>query len=583
MPSSTDNLRSPSGFSSSSVTAVEEELNCCLRGLDRSRALIVTSGARWTGRQPSFAGATVLQIDCRHFHDPENDRSLRGCVGRHPNIMQGVARHEAMQELIDQVKNFLRTNPKWRLVIHLYCTSGRHRSVGAATLIFHFLDVTEWRKPLLIHYHSPQWREMSCGGQCNLCGTADVRELRRLIDRFLPDVRIVSEPVRPPALAGPTTSSARTPRPMLTLARTHSTVPVPVRAPAPPPSMTTSSGTPLTPTHLPAYPPPDRETAGREAAAGRDLAVQVLANQVQELSGLVRQELEGERGRGRHRVRSSSSSRRGRSSGQGVRERRSRSRRRIPSPRTPPSVPPPRTPPRSPRREPYDESRRQQLERELFSILHENDGSPYCWNIDEDILSSIADSVRLWSNRGRTIWVCDHDLPQEVQQAMGIRIDVRIRSHVRNSMITGGKWMRQKHWIKSSFYRPRDSSGAAWDRLQRERPVGEDVGLPVSWSDLITFSHRDIGPRAYMGHLVMLSGDQGFEGQNYVPKTEAQKWSRNSLKMEAQKRNRKNPPSRFMICTDGDMFKGTPKSRPRKLKPPITAPVHPMKALLQSL
>lgn len=80
--------------------------------------------------------------------------------------MQGVARHEAMQELIDQVKNFLRTNPKWRLVIHLYCTSGRHRSVGAATLIFHFLDVTEWRKPLLIHYHSPQWREMSCGGQC---------------------------------------------------------------------------------------------------------------------------------------------------------------------------------------------------------------------------------------------------------------------------------------------------------------------------------------------------------------------------------------------------------------------------------
>jgi hypothetical protein len=166
---------------------------------------------------------------------------------------------------------------------------------------------------------------------------------------------------------------------------------------------------------------------------------------------------------------------------------------------------------------------------------------------------------------------------------MGIRIDVRIRSHVRNSMITGGKWMRQKHWIKSSFYRPRDSSGAAWDRLQRERPVGEDVGLPVSWSDLITFSHRDIGPRAYMGHLVMLSGDQGFEGQNYVPKTEAQKWSRNSLKMEAQKRNRKNPPSRFMICTDDDMFKGTPKSRPRKLKPPITAPVHPMKALLQSL
>jgi hypothetical protein len=124
-----------------------------------------------------------------------------------------------------------------------------------------------------------------------------------------------------------------------------------------------------------------------------------------------------------------------------VRERRSRSRRRVPSPRTPPSIPPPRTPPTPPRppvRQPYDESQRHQLERELFNILHESDGSPYCWNIDEDILSWIADSMKLWSNRDRTIWICDPDLPQDVQQSMGIRVDVRIRSHIRNTMITGG-------------------------------------------------------------------------------------------------------------------------------------------------
>jgi hypothetical protein len=230
-------------------------------------------------------------------------------------------------------------------------------------------------------------------------------------------------------------------------------------------------------------------------------------------------------------------------------------------------------------RQPYDESQRHQLERELFNILHETDGSPYCWNLDEDILSWIADSMKLWSNRDRTIWICDPDLPQDVQQSMGIRVDVRIRSHVRNTMITGGKWMRQRGWIKSSFYRPRDSAGAAWDRLQREGPVGENVDLPVTWSDLITFSHRDMRPRAYMGRLVKLSGDQGFEGsiapktepqnapktepQN-APKTEPQKSQKYVPKTKVHLQSRKNPPtppqpSRFMICTDDDVFRGNPK------------------------
>ena len=179
------------------------------------------------------------------------------------------------------------------------------------------------------------------------------RELSRLIDRFLPDVRIVSSTVPRPTLT-PARGHSTGPT------RTHSTVPVPLRGPLPPSLATTSSGTPLTPTHYPSYPPPSREAGashggGRDYERGdrdvrdRDLAVQVLANQVQELSGLVRQVLEGDRDRGRGRHRSASSGR--------VRERRSRSRRRVPSPRTPPSIPPPRTPPTPPRppvRHPYD-------------------------------------------------------------------------------------------------------------------------------------------------------------------------------------------------------------------------------------
>ena len=247
MPPLTDRLRSPNGFSSSSTAAVEEALNHCLRGLDRSRTLIVTSGARWTGRQTSFPGVTVLQVDCRHFHDAESDRSLRGCVGRHPSIMQGLAATEAMQELINQVKDFLRANPNGRLVINLFCTSGRHRSVAAGTMIYHYLETTDARAPMLIHYHSPEWQDMSCGGRCSLCGTADARELSRLIDRFLPDVRIVSSTVPRPTLTpardhitGPTRTHSTGPT------RTHSTVPVPLRGPLPPSLATTSSGTPLT-------------------------------------------------------------------------------------------------------------------------------------------------------------------------------------------------------------------------------------------------------------------------------------------------------------------------------------------------
>ena len=233
---------------------------------------------------------------------------------------------------------------------------------------------------------------------------------------------------RPPSAAPSSrTRTSSAPRPVLTPA--HSTVAVPVRAHAPPPDAT--ARTPLTPAHVPAYPPPDRE------AASRDLAVQVLANQVQELSGLVRQVLDGDRGRRRGR---SSSGRRSRSR---RRDGPSSSRREVPSPRTPPrrEVPPPRTPPRAPprpaRREPYDESRRPQLERELYNLLHEDDGTPYCWNINEEVLTWIVDSVRLWSNRDRTLWLCDPDLPSEVQQSMGIRVDIRIRSHIRNTMITG--------------------------------------------------------------------------------------------------------------------------------------------------
>ena len=76
---------------------------------------------------------------------------------------------------------------------------------------------------------------------------------------------------------------------------------------------------------------------------------------------------------------------RGRCRGRSSSGRRSRSRRGRDAPSPPRrvrEVPPPRTPPRAPppraaRVEPYGEDRRLQLERELYALLHEDNGTPY--------------------------------------------------------------------------------------------------------------------------------------------------------------------------------------------------------------
>ena len=85
-------LSSSVGFHSSNVTTVVNTLYETLEGLDTSNVPLVTSGARWTHRQPEFCGATVLQIDySRHVHDADSDRGRRGHLGRHPGIMNGLA------------------------------------------------------------------------------------------------------------------------------------------------------------------------------------------------------------------------------------------------------------------------------------------------------------------------------------------------------------------------------------------------------------------------------------------------------------------------------------------------------------
>ena len=146
--------------------------------------------------------------------------------------------------------------------------------------------------------------------------------------------------------------------------------------------------------------------------------------------------------------------------------------------------------------------------------------------------------MRGWSNRDRTLWLCDPALEQDEQQAKGIRVDVRIRSHVRDTGIAGGRSLKDRGWIKSVFYRPRTDNGA-WDRIQREQPMKENVQLPHTWSDMVIFSHRDCrASRAY----IVLTGRDDVKKPPIPPQ-----------------------PSRFMISTDddfGDIKVITPKTEP---------------------
>ena len=243
--------------------------------------------------------------------------------------------------------------------------------------MFHFLDVSEWRTPELIHFHSPEWSEISCGGRCGSCGSVDTRELRNLVRPFL---CLYSSPPH----CGSASSS-----PCASI-RCHCSNPI------------DSS-----------WPWNGKSRLGRAGA--------------------------GEPGPRAFRTGSTSRGWRSRATPWKIIVRpaiskQTRSWRSIFSEACPWSAPskdtavpwsaPPRTPwrappPRAGRVEPYGEDRRLQLERELYALLHEDDGTPYCWNIDEEILTWIADSVRLWSNRDRTLWLCDPDLPAEVQQSMG--------------------------------------------------------------------------------------------------------------------------------------------------------------------
>ena len=130
---------------------------------------------------------TVI-IDCRDFHDPDSDKSLRMHVGFHPQILQSTSKcARILRRLFIKVRQAIVTARSGRpnselpssssggrrptLNVICYCRSGNHRSVAFAQLLFYALqgsplvesiarsDVTEM---------SGNWRTRQ-RGPCQIC------------------------------------------------------------------------------------------------------------------------------------------------------------------------------------------------------------------------------------------------------------------------------------------------------------------------------------------------------------------------------------------------------------------------------
>ena len=110
---------------------------------------------------PEIRGRPLLTQDARYQFDLDS-MQYRDHVGRHPGIMCGLLKHKNflnnMKSMVDEVTQY----PK--LVVDIFCKTGRHRSVGEATLL-----AMEKLKILFVVVHSEAherrrgWRTMRCG------------------------------------------------------------------------------------------------------------------------------------------------------------------------------------------------------------------------------------------------------------------------------------------------------------------------------------------------------------------------------------------------------------------------------------
>ena len=158
------------GYQAQTAEGIHRALDNIIGDLKSREFLLVTGGDRFEDRlaQHIDSDFPVKYINAKSLWDPDQDPSLRGHVGRHPAILNGLKRDQrGLDRILREVDAFVERRDKG--VLDVRCKSGCHRSVGGSMLI-HRHPVSKGFTCVVIHSHSPEWCEMSRGGRCTLCG-----------------------------------------------------------------------------------------------------------------------------------------------------------------------------------------------------------------------------------------------------------------------------------------------------------------------------------------------------------------------------------------------------------------------------
>ena len=155
------------GFHSNERHEVQRELDRAISS--ETKVVIVTRGKRF-GQEPlDPKGRRHIIKDVEHLHDPGRDPSMQIHVGWVPGITERMIRFADFNSVLNETQDEIDScdNPEG-ILVEIRCKPGRHRSVAAGFCGYH-QALRRGKTATLVHYNSPDWVTMKCGGTCTAC------------------------------------------------------------------------------------------------------------------------------------------------------------------------------------------------------------------------------------------------------------------------------------------------------------------------------------------------------------------------------------------------------------------------------
>ena len=168
--------------------------------------LIISRGTRpecvqLTRRPPELQDPTwdVILKSLHQLDNPQRDRTLQGHIGINGRMIMQLVQYAPMRTaVLKAASQALRSD---RAIVIFECSQGRHRSVGAAGILYQVLEPLI-PKLKLIHASNKNWKG-TCGGDCPECRSgpppAFHNEIAVLRNELL--AQTLSDYMEPPALA----------------------------------------------------------------------------------------------------------------------------------------------------------------------------------------------------------------------------------------------------------------------------------------------------------------------------------------------------------------------------------------------